>query len=246
MKFNIWTLIFQIINFVVLLYILRRILYKPIREIIEKRRGLIAKTVEDAEKTKIEALEIKEKHQEELKKLKELQNQILGQTREEALKDRNKLLSEAEKDAVKINEKEKALFDAEKKRIESELKNKTLEIVSVFASNVLKDISDEELHKAIFRKLLKESGKIISDISEIKEKEEILKIYLVTAYPLPVDDVKTFQETLESRLAKKVKMNTTIDKTLIAGVRIKAYDMIYDSSLAGQINTLTIKLKETA
>ncbi len=245
MKFNIWTLIFQIINFVVLLYILRRILYKPIREIIEKRRGLIAKTVEDAENTKKEALELKEKHQEELNNLKKIQNQMLEQTREEALKDRTKLLSEAEKDAVKINEKEKALFDAEKKRIESELKNKILEIVSVFASNLLKDISDEELHKAIFRKLLKESGKIISHISKIKEKEEILKIDLVTAYPLPMDDVKTFQETLESQIAKKVKMNTAIDKTLIAGVRIKAYDMIYDSSLAGQVNALASGLKET-
>ena len=60
-----------------------------------------------------------------------------------------------------------------------------------------------------------------------------------------MDDVKTFQETLESQIAKKVKMNTAIDKTLIAGVRIKAYDMIYDSSLAGQINALTSQLRET-
>jgi len=74
MKFNIWTLLFQVINFVILLYILRRILYKPIREIIEKRRGLIAKTVEDAENTKKEALELKEKNQKELNNAKELQS----------------------------------------------------------------------------------------------------------------------------------------------------------------------------
>lgn len=245
MKFNLWTILFQVINFVILLYILRRILYKPIREIIEKRRGLIAKTVGDAEKTKKEALELKENNQKELNKAKELQGQMLEQSREEALKDRNKLLDEAHKEAAKINEKEKALIDAEKMRIESELKNKTLEMVSVFASNLLKDISDEDLHKAIFRKLVKENGKIVSDISKIKEKEEILNIDLVTAYPLPMDDVKTFKETLESQLAKKIKMNTTVDKTLIAGVRIKAYDMIYDSSLAGQINALASQLKET-
>lgn len=245
MKFNLWTILFQVINFVILLYILKRILYKPIREIIEKRRGLIAKTVGDAEKTKKEALELKENNQKELNKAKELQGQMLEQSREEALKDRNKLLDEAHKEAAKINEKEKALIDAEKMRIESELKNKTLEMVSVFASNLLKDISDEGLHKAIFRKLVKENGKIVSDISKIKEKEEILNIDLVTAYPLPMDDVKTFKETLESQLAKKIKMNTTVDKTLIAGVRIKAYDMIYDSSLAGQINALASQLKET-
>ena len=245
MKFNIWTLLFQIINFVVLLFILKRILYKPIREIIEKRRGLIAKTVEDAEKTKKEAQELKEKHQEELEKLKELQSQMLEQTREEALKDRNKLLGEAEKDAVKIIEKEKALFDAEKRRVEAELKNKTIEIASVFASNLLGDISDEELHKAILRKFMKENGKIISDISKIKETVETLNIDIVTAYPLPMDDIKLFQETIESHLAKKVNINTTVDKALIAGLRIKAYDMIYDSSLAGQVNALASGLKET-
>jgi F-type H+-transporting ATPase subunit b len=245
MKFNIWTLLFQIINFVVLLFILKRILYKPIREIIEKRRGHIAKTVEDAEKTKKEAQELKEKHEEELKKLKELQGQILEQTREEALKDRNKLLREAEKDAAKIIEKEKALFDAEKRRVEAELKNKTIEIVSVFASNLLGDISDEELHKAIWRKFMKGCGEIISDISKIKETVETLNIYIVTAYPLPVDDIKFFQESIESHTAKKVSINTTVDKALIAGVRVKACDMIYDSSLAGQVNALALQLKET-
>ncbi|MCF6156213.1 MAG: F0F1 ATP synthase subunit B [Candidatus Brocadia sp.] len=244
MKFNIWTLLFQIINFIVLLFILKRILYKPVREIIEKRRGLIAKTVEDAEKTKKEAQGLKEKHEEELKKLKELQNQMLERAREEALKDRNKLLSEAEKDAVKIIEKEKALFDAEKRRVEAELKNKTLEIASVFASNLLGDISDEELHKAIFRKLMKENGKIVSDISKIKAEGETLNVDLVSAYPLKADEIKMFQETIESQLAKKVNINMTVDKALIAGVRIKAYDMIYDSSLAGQVNALASRLKE--
>lgn len=245
MKFNIWTLLFQIINFVVLLFILKRMLYKPIREIIEKRRGLIAKTVEDAEKTKKEAQELKGKYEEESKKLQEMHSQMIEQTREESLKDRNKVLSEAEKDAAKIIEKEKALFDAEKMRTESELKNKTLEIASTFASNLLEDISDEELHKAIFRKLLKENEKIVSDISKIEEKGEVLPIGLTSAYPLKPDDIKMFQETLESRLAKKVNITTTVDKTLIAGVRVKVCDMIYDSSLAGQINALASRLKET-
>lgn len=245
MKFSIWTLLFQIINFIVLLFILKRILYKPIREIIEKRRVLIAKAVEDAEKTKKEARELQEKHEEELKKLKEMQSQMIAQTREESLKDRNKLLSEAEKDAAKIIEKEKALFDAEKRRAEAVLKNKTLEITSAFASNLLEDISDEELHKAIFRKLIKENGKMVSDISKIEEKGGTLPIDLVSAYPLKTDEIKMFQETLESQLTKKVNITTTVDKTLIAGVRVKICDMIYDSSLAGQVNALASRLKET-
>ncbi|MEB2309609.1 MAG: F0F1 ATP synthase subunit delta [Candidatus Brocadiaceae bacterium] len=246
MKLNIWTLLFQIINFVVLLFILRRILYKPIREIIEKRRGIVAKTVEDAEKTKKEALELKEKQQEELKKFKEVQDRLLGQTREEALKERNKLLSEAKEDAVKIIEKEKALFDAEKKRIETELKTKCLEITSIFASNLLKDISDKELHMAVVRRFLKENEIMVSDVSKMKETAEALNIDLVTAYPFSVDDEKVVRGTLEARIAKKIKINITIDETLIAGVRVKVGDTIYDASLAGRINAIALKLKETS
>jgi F-type H+-transporting ATPase subunit b len=106
-KFDIWTFLFQIINFVVLLFILKRLLYKPIREIMEKRRGLIEKTVEDAERAKKEALELKEKHQEELKNLSELRIQMLEKVKEEAETERKKVMSEAEKEAKKIIEKKR-------------------------------------------------------------------------------------------------------------------------------------------
>jgi F-type H+-transporting ATPase subunit b len=106
-KFDIWTFLFQIINFVVLLFILKRLLYKPIREIMEKRRGLIEKTVEGAERAKKEALELKEKHQEELKNLSELRIQMLEKVKEEAETERKKVMSEAEKEAKKIIEKKR-------------------------------------------------------------------------------------------------------------------------------------------
>jgi F-type H+-transporting ATPase subunit b len=232
MKFDIWTFLFQIINFVVLLFILKRLLYKPIRDIMEKRRGLIEKTVEDAEKAKRGALELKEKHQEELNKIKESKMQALEKMQNE-------------KEANKIIEKEKAIFDTEKRKLETELKDKAIDNVSVLASNLLKDISDEELHKGIFRKLLNELGRIASDIAEIKGKDETLTIDVITAYPLNGEDLRKFQDTIESHIPKKVTVNTTIDKSLIAGVRVKAYDMVYDSSLSGQIDAFKLRLKET-
>ncbi len=245
MKFDIWTFLFQIINFVVLLFILKRLLYKPIRDIMEKRRGLIEKTVEDAERAKKEALELKEKHQEELNKIKELKMQALEKMQDEIEEEKKMLIMEAEKEAKKVIEKGKAIFDTEKRRLETELKDKAIDNVSVFASNLLKDISDEELHKGIFRKLLNELGGIASDITEIKGKDETLTIDLITAYPLNGEDLRKFQDTVESHIPKKVTISTTIDKSLIAGLRVKAYDMVYDSSLSGQIDALKLRLKET-
>ena len=89
MKFNIWTFLFQVINFVVLLFILKKLLYKPVKEIMEKRRGLIEKTIGDAERTKKEALELKEQQQQEVNRLKALQPQMIENVKKEAAEERN-------------------------------------------------------------------------------------------------------------------------------------------------------------
>ena len=244
MKFNIWTFLFQIVNFVVLLFILKRLLYKPVKEIMEKRKGLIEKTIEDAEKEKKEALELKERHQEEMNKLKGLQITMIEKMKNEVGEEKKRLLTEAEKEATRTIEEERAVFETEKKRDEAKLKEMVIQTVSVFATNLLKDISDEELHKSIYRRVFNNLEEIASTIQA--GDGESATIDLISAYPLREEELIELQKVLESHLSKKVSVNTSVDKNLIAGVKIKVHDMVYDSSLSGQINSLTFRLKEKA
>lgn len=245
MKFDIWTFVFQIINFIVLLFVLKRILYKPIREIIEKRRGLIQQNIEDAEKTKKEALELKGRYQQEMDKLKELKSQMLENLHAEVAEERKKLISKAKEEADEVIEQERVLFDREKGKLESELKYKAIETVSIFASSLLTNLSDENLHRAVYRRLFKEIQQIAATMPAGKEKDGPLTIDFITAYPSNENEIMEIQETIESLISHKVSLNTIIDKSLIAGAKIKVYDMIYDASLSGQINALMLKLKET-
>jgi F-type H+-transporting ATPase subunit b len=244
MKFNIWTFLFQIVNFIVLLFILKRLLYKPVKEIMEKRKGLIEKTIEDAEKEKKEALELKERHQEEMNKLKGLQITMIEKMKNEVGEEKKRLLTEAEKEATRTIEEERAVFETGKKRDEAKLKEMVIQTVSVFATNLLKDISDEELHKSIYRRVFNNLEEIASTIQA--GDGESATIDLISAYPLREEGLIELQKVLESRLSKKVSVNTSVDKNLIAGVKIKVHDMVYDSSLSGQINSLTFRLKEKA
>lgn len=245
MKFDIWTFLFQVINFLVLLFILKRILYKPIREIIEKRRSLIRQRIEEAEKTKKEALELKDKYRDEMDKLHELKSGMIGKMNEEVEQDRKKLLSRAEEEAASVIEKEKAVFDTEKARHEAELKDKAIEAVTLFATNLLKGVSDEDLHKAIYEKLFRELREVASHMPEIKEKDRPLTLDLISAYTLSEAETSKLREAIETFLSQGVLLNTIIDSSLIAGIKIKANDMVYDLSLSGQIKKLALKLKDT-
>jgi F-type H+-transporting ATPase subunit b len=245
MKFDIWTFLFQVINFIVLLLILKRLLYKPIREIMEKRKGIVEKTIQEANEAKKEAVELKGKYQEELNKLEEIKTEAMEKMRTEVEVERKELTAKAEKEAEEIIEKEKAIFDTEKRRLETELKDRAIETVSVLALNLLRDVSDEDLHKSIWMKLFKEIGKIASDIANMKIRDDEITISIITSYPIQDTELRQFQEMMESRISKKVNVNTIIDNTLVAGVRIKAYDMVYDFSLSGQIDDVKFRLKES-
>jgi F-type H+-transporting ATPase subunit b len=245
MKFDIWTFVFQVINFLVLLFILKRVLYKPIREIIEKRRSLIQQRIEEAEKTKKEALELKKNYQHEMDKLHELKSQMLEKMNEEVEQERKKLIGRAEEEASRVIEKEKAVFDTEKARYEAEMRNQVIESVSVFAEKLLRGVSNEDLHKAIYKKFLGELRDIAFHTPEVKEKDKPLPVDLITAYALSEAEIMQFRKSIESLLSQSILLSTIIDASLIAGVKIQIYDIVYDLSLLGQIKKLALRLKET-
>jgi F-type H+-transporting ATPase subunit b len=245
MKFNIWTLLFQITNFIVLLVILRRILYRPVREIMEKRRGLIEREMRDAERTKSDAQALNDKYQAEMNGLKNQKAQMLEAVQEEVSEERKRLIDKAREDAERIIAREKALENAEKRTFEAEMKDKILDSVSIFSSNLLRDIADETLHEAVFRKFIAGLEHNMPEIALTAGKEETLSIVLLTAYPLHDEDVERIKDIVQSRIGKKVAVAATLEPALIAGVRMKAGDQVIDSSVAGQIQALKERLKET-
>ena len=246
MKFDIWTFTFQIINFIVLLFILKRLLYKPIREILRKRRELVEKTIEDAEKTKKEALELKAEHLREIDRLGELKIRMVEEMNAEVLEEKKRLLGEAAKEAGMRIEKGMALLEIEKAGFENELKEKAIETACVFSSNLLRDIADEELHRGIYRKGLAGLAGIAQELARTGLKDEAVAIEIISAYPLGEEELVALRREMEKYLAGKVTINSTVDSTLMAGMKIKTCDLVYDSSLSGQVSAFMMKLKEIA
>lgn len=243
MKFDLTTFAFQIINFIVLLFILKRLLYRPVREIIEKRRATIEKTVQEAGRTRQDALDLREKYEKEMAGLKDLRQQTLDRLQQEALEEKKRQLIEAEEEAGRVMEKERAVFDAERKRLQAELKDETIDTACMMASSLFQDLSDEELHKAVYRKFYTKLEEIARDLSGIAAKDESLSLEIASAYPLSGEELGKLGAALESHLSRKVILHTAVDRALIAGTRMRAYDKVYNFSLSGQVELFRRRLK---
>lgn len=75
------------------------------------------------------------------------------------------------------------------------------------------------------------------------EHRKQIEAELTSAQELTPKQIETIADSLELRLAKKVKMNCSIDKSLIAGFVIKAGDLVIDSSVKGKLKRLTDTLQ---
>jgi F-type H+-transporting ATPase subunit b len=245
MKFNFWTLLFQLINFIVLLFILRRILYKPVREIMEKRRGLIEQKVRDAERMENEAKALKSRYDVEMNGLEEQKARLLDKMQREVGEERTKLMTGAREDALSIAARGKAQLQAEKQALEAEIKEHVLESVSIFSSNLMRDVVDETLNEALFRKFIKELERWGPELVQKKGQEETMEVELTAAHPLSDGDLERARESLQRYTAREVTVIGAADPALIAGVRMKAGDDVFDASIAGQIAAVKEKLKET-
>ncbi|KGJ96830.1 F0F1 ATP synthase subunit delta [Thalassotalea sp. ND16A] len=96
-----------------------------------------------------------------------------------------------------------------------------------------------------FIKVLAENGRlsvlpqIVSQFVELKaEFEKEISVDVTSAVDLTAAQVTTLSAALEQRLARKVKLNCTVDSTVVSGLVIKAGDMVIDGSIRGKLNRL--------
>ena len=244
MKFNIWTFIFQLINFVVLFLILKRLLYRPVKEIMEKRRAAVRKILEDAEKTKQEASSLKEEYEKKKTEIDGLRDDVFDKAEEEAETLRKEILRKAEEEAKVILQKERVRLDFEKKKIESQLKENIVDTSLSFASSILSDLSDVNLHNRILEKLMESVPDIVKKIKDMNIPAHGLTLEIASAYPIPDSLTERILQEFKPVYPEKVSVHTIVDPGLISGAVVRVFDMVYDASLRGQLKAFGEKLRK--
>ncbi|WP_225639455.1 F0F1 ATP synthase subunit delta [Candidatus Profftia sp. (ex Adelges kitamiensis)] len=70
-----------------------------------------------------------------------------------------------------------------------------------------------------------------------------INVEITLATTLPIEDLKHIGDALETRLSRKVKMHCKIDKSIIAGVVIRAGDLVIDGSIRNRLKLLAESLE---
>ncbi|MFW6028906.1 MAG: F0F1 ATP synthase subunit B [Halanaerobiales bacterium] len=148
------TLLWEAINFFVLLWLLKRYLYTPLTDMLDKRKNKIESDIQEAKDKKKEAQELKEKYEKQLSEARSEAQEIVEEAEERAKEKANNIVEEAREDAQRIKERNEAEIEQAKEEAVAELKEEVSSISLMAASKFLREQLDEEKHKKLINQYI--------------------------------------------------------------------------------------------
>ncbi len=145
-------LLAQIVNFFVLLWVLKRFAYKPVLEALEERRDKIEKGLADAEKSQKKLIEIEEKEKKVLAKARKEAQKIIGKAEEQAKKSQEEIVKEANRRVEKMIEDANKKIEEEKNKMLAEVKGEVAKLVALATEKVIDEKIDEGKDKEMIEK----------------------------------------------------------------------------------------------
>ncbi len=174
MKINWFTLIAQVINFLILMWLLKRYLYKPILKAIDERENKIIAQLNDAEAKKAEAKKERDEFTEK--------NETFNKQKEVLML---KVIEENNTEAEKLKEQVRTEANSLKAKLEKSLQEEQ-------ESNHL------EITKKIQQEVMSIAKKTLTDLSSVSLENQIVNTFIIRIKKLRGDGKKQLTATLNS------------------------------------------------
>jgi len=155
---NWFTMLAAWCNLLILYLFLKKLLFKPLKNMIDSRQKEIDDLYADAEGSKAEAAELKVEYEARLENANNESEEILKNAMRRAKLREEEILREANEKAAKTVERAYEQVELEKKRAINEVKNEVSEMAIGIASAVIeRDVNGEE-HKSLIDSFIENMG----------------------------------------------------------------------------------------
>lgn len=151
-------LLWTFVNLIVFFLILKKILFRPVMGMIEKREQMISGQIKDAEQKNTQAGLLKEKYETELKNANQEAAQIVKTAKERGKEEYQKILKDANAEASKVIADATKTIETEREKAMQGIQNEIAQVAIAAASKVIQENVDQVSNEKILDDFLKEAG----------------------------------------------------------------------------------------
>lgn len=146
----------QVLNFLLVLLILWRFLYRPILKILKNRRETIAKSLKEAKEISAELKVADQKAKKIISEATDKSQVILAQGEKELAERRVEKMRLADNEAAQIFKRAEQALKDEKLKAKKELEEQTVDLVLQASQKVIQQSLDEKKQRALIKQAIKD------------------------------------------------------------------------------------------
>lgn len=242
-----FTVLAQALNFLILVWLMKRFLYKPILRAIDEREKRIAAALADAAAKKAEAQKERDEFQDKNKAFDQQRAALVRQATDEANEERRRLLKEARETADAFTAKRQEALTTDAHHLNEAIRRRTQQEVLAIARKALTDLAaidlEDRLCEVFARRLRAMDGRSKEALAQAINATSDAAL-VRSAFDLSADQRNAIQQALNETFSTEVPLRFETAPDLISGIQFTTHGQQIAWSIADYLASLGRGLDE--
>ncbi len=218
-----FTIVAQALNFLILVWLLKRFLYKPILRAIDEREKRIKRELADADQKKAEAQKERDEFNHKNEKFNQQRAELLRRATDEAQAERQRLFDEARQAADALSAKRQETLRNDAHTLNQAITRRTQQEVFAIARKALTDLAatslEERLGEVFTRRLREMDDPAKAGLAEaLKTASDPALVR--SAFDLPAEQRAAIQNALNETFSAEIHVRFATAPDLISGIEL--------------------------
>src|SRR5277367_1312077 len=213
----------QTLNFLILVWLMKRFLYQPILRAIDAREKRIAAELADADAKKAEAQKERDEFQHKSEEFDQQRAALLSKATDEAKAERQRLLDEARKAADAVTAKRQETLRIDAHHLNQAISRRTQQEVFAITRKALTDLAttslEERMGEVFTRRLREMNGKAKECVAGALKTASDAALVRST-FDLPAEQRAAIQNALNETFASEVRIRFETAPDLVSGIEL--------------------------
>lgn len=242
-----FTVVAQVVNFLILVWLLKRFLYKPILNAVDAREKRVADELKNADAKEAEAQKEKDEFKRKNEDFDKQRNALLSKAKEDAKAERQRLLEEVRKEASYLKAKQHEALKNDEQNLSQEIGRRTQQEVFNIARKVLTDLAGTSLEERTIdvfaqrlRNLKDEEKKQLASALSASSGQVLIR----TAFDLPQAQRDSIKKTLKETLGIETQPRFETSPDIVSGIELTSDGQKVAWSIADYLTSLQKSIDE--
>ena len=246
LKLDWTTLLFQIANFVALVFILNRVLFRSLGGKLDERQRVISETLENARDQEADAERLRRDLEKHRTRIEAEAERRLQRAQAEAAEQSEALFEEARARLDRLTDEMREDILRQRNEVVAENYEEILDTVIALSGSVVQSVTTRRTHDDLVTNFCASIYQLPqADVEEYRRliSGRVPTAFVKTPVALTAEQTQTLEDTLSSLIDRRMELEIETDPSLIAGIQVRLADKLIDNSVRKQLDRIRDRVR---